>query len=105
MTVDLPDRESIAEKCAFGTDRPSPGLRSIRENVEAFLALPTRCFRRGRPNREAGGLRHAHTETPSDDERRDTGARADQQHAQPPEQRVASREEAERHADEEERPC
>ena len=36
----FPKLESIAEKCAFGTDWPSPGVRSIRENVEAFLALP-----------------------------------------------------------------
>ena len=36
----FPKLESIADKCAFGTDWPSPGVRSIRENVEAFLALP-----------------------------------------------------------------
>lgn len=36
----LPKLESLASKSMFGTDWPSPGVGSIRENVEAFLALP-----------------------------------------------------------------
>ena len=36
----LPKLESLASKCLFGTDWPSPGVRSIRENVDAFLTLP-----------------------------------------------------------------
>jgi predicted TIM-barrel fold metal-dependent hydrolase len=36
----LPKLESLASKCLFGTDWPSPGVRSIRENVDAFLELP-----------------------------------------------------------------
>ena len=36
----LPKLESLATKCMFGTDWPSPGVKSIRENVEAFLELP-----------------------------------------------------------------
>lgn len=36
----FPRLESIADKCAFGTDWPSPGVRSIRENAEGILALP-----------------------------------------------------------------
>lgn len=36
----LPKLESLAPKCLFGTDWPSPGVTSIRDNVEAFLSLP-----------------------------------------------------------------
>ena len=36
----LPKLESLAAKCLFGTDWPSPGVRSIAENVAAFLELP-----------------------------------------------------------------
>lgn len=36
----LPKLESLAPKCLFGTDWPSPGVASIRDNVEAFLSLP-----------------------------------------------------------------
>ena len=36
----FPKLESLAAKCLFGTDWPSPGVRSIKENVEAFLTLP-----------------------------------------------------------------
>jgi hypothetical protein len=36
----FPKLESIASKCLFGTDWPSPGVRSIRDNVEAFASLP-----------------------------------------------------------------
>lgn len=40
LLVYLPKLESLAPKCLFGTDWPSPGVRSIRENVDAFLTLP-----------------------------------------------------------------
>jgi len=36
----LPKLESLAGKCLFGTDWPSPGVRSIKENVDAVLGLP-----------------------------------------------------------------
>lgn len=36
----LPRLESVADKSMFGTDWPSPGVKSIRANVEAFLDLP-----------------------------------------------------------------
>jgi predicted TIM-barrel fold metal-dependent hydrolase len=36
----FPKLESIADKCLFGTDWPAPGVRSMRENAEAFLSLP-----------------------------------------------------------------
>ena len=36
----FPRLESIAHKCLFGTDWPSPGVRSIRENVDTFLKQP-----------------------------------------------------------------
>jgi len=36
----LPRAAEISEKLLFGTDWPSPGVRSIRRNVEAFLDLP-----------------------------------------------------------------
>ena len=36
----FPKLESLADKCLFGTDWPSPGVRSIKVNVDAFLALP-----------------------------------------------------------------
>ncbi|MEM7248920.1 MAG: amidohydrolase family protein [Acidobacteriota bacterium] len=36
----FPRLEAIADKCLFGTDWPSPGVRRIMENVEAFLELP-----------------------------------------------------------------
>jgi uncharacterized protein len=32
--------EEIADKTVWGTDWPSPGVRSMRKNVEQFLALP-----------------------------------------------------------------
>lgn len=35
----VPRLESIAEKVLWGTDWPSPGVTSIRSNVEAFRAL------------------------------------------------------------------
>ena len=35
----FPRLESIADKCLFGTDWPSPGVRSIRQNVDAIAAL------------------------------------------------------------------
>jgi predicted TIM-barrel fold metal-dependent hydrolase len=36
----FPKLESIASKCMFGTDWPSPGVSSIRRNVDDFLTLP-----------------------------------------------------------------
>lgn len=36
----FPRLEEIADKCVWGTDWPSPGVSSMRGNVEQFLALP-----------------------------------------------------------------
>ncbi|HLN59666.1 MAG TPA: amidohydrolase family protein [Thermoanaerobaculia bacterium] len=36
----LPRLEDLADKCLWGTDYPSPGVLSMRKNVEDFLALP-----------------------------------------------------------------
>jgi predicted TIM-barrel fold metal-dependent hydrolase len=36
----LPRLEEIADKCLWGTDWPSPGILSMRKNVDEFLALP-----------------------------------------------------------------
>jgi predicted TIM-barrel fold metal-dependent hydrolase len=36
----LPRLEELADKCLWGTDYPSPGVLSMRRNVEDFLALP-----------------------------------------------------------------
>jgi predicted TIM-barrel fold metal-dependent hydrolase len=36
----FPRLEEIAHKTIWGTDWPSPGIKSMRTNVEAFLALP-----------------------------------------------------------------
>jgi predicted TIM-barrel fold metal-dependent hydrolase len=36
----FPRLEEIAGKAIWGTDWPSPGIQSMRTNVEAFLALP-----------------------------------------------------------------
>lgn len=36
----FPRLEEIAQKTIWGTDWPSPGIRSMRANVDAFLALP-----------------------------------------------------------------
>lgn len=36
----LPRLEELAHKCVWGTDYPSPGVLSMRKNVEEFLALP-----------------------------------------------------------------
>jgi len=36
----LPRLEDLADKCLWGTDYPSPGVLSMRSNVEDFLALP-----------------------------------------------------------------
>jgi predicted TIM-barrel fold metal-dependent hydrolase len=36
----LPRLEDLAGKCLWGTDYPSPGIPSMRRNVEDFLALP-----------------------------------------------------------------
>jgi uncharacterized protein len=36
----LPRLEALAGKCLWGTDYPSPGIPSMRRNVEDFLALP-----------------------------------------------------------------
>ena len=36
----FPRLEEISHKVMFGTDWPSPGVRSIRENLDAFQGLP-----------------------------------------------------------------
>jgi len=36
----LPRLEEISGKCLWGTDYPSPGVLSMRGNVEDFLSLP-----------------------------------------------------------------
>src|ERR1700693_733535 len=36
----LPRLEDLAGKCLWGTDYPSPGVLSMRRNVEDFLGLP-----------------------------------------------------------------
>ncbi len=36
----LPRLEEISGRCLWGTDFPSPGVPSMRKNVEDFLALP-----------------------------------------------------------------
>ncbi len=36
----LPRLEDLSAKCLWGTDYPSPGVRSMRGNVEEFLSLP-----------------------------------------------------------------
>jgi predicted TIM-barrel fold metal-dependent hydrolase len=36
----LPRLEDLADKCLWGTDYPSPGITSMKKNVEDFLALP-----------------------------------------------------------------
>lgn len=36
----FPRLEEIADKTVWGTDWPSPGVRSMRKNVDQFLALP-----------------------------------------------------------------
>jgi predicted TIM-barrel fold metal-dependent hydrolase len=36
----LPRLEEISDRCLWGTDYPSPGVKSMRKNLEDFLALP-----------------------------------------------------------------
>jgi predicted TIM-barrel fold metal-dependent hydrolase len=36
----LPRLEELADKCVWGTDWPSPGVTSMKKNVEDFLSLP-----------------------------------------------------------------
>ena len=36
----LPRLEDLADKCLWGTDYPSPGIVSMRKNVQDFVALP-----------------------------------------------------------------
>jgi predicted TIM-barrel fold metal-dependent hydrolase len=36
----FPRLEEIAEKTVWGTDWPSPGVKSMKANVEQFRALP-----------------------------------------------------------------
>jgi hypothetical protein len=43
----FPRLEEIAGKTIWGTDWPSPGIKSMRMNVEAFLALPLSDAARG----------------------------------------------------------
>lgn len=36
----LPRLEELSDKCVWGTDFPSPGVASMRKNVEDFVSLP-----------------------------------------------------------------
>ncbi len=36
----LPRLEDVSDRCLWGTDYPSPGVASMRKNVDDFLALP-----------------------------------------------------------------
>ncbi len=36
----LPRLEDLADRCLWGTDYPSPGVASMKKNVDDFLALP-----------------------------------------------------------------
>ena len=36
----LPRLEELSDKCLWGTDYPSPGIASMRRNVEDFASLP-----------------------------------------------------------------
>jgi uncharacterized protein len=36
----VPRLEDLSDRCLWGTDYPSPGVASMRRNVETFLALP-----------------------------------------------------------------
>jgi predicted TIM-barrel fold metal-dependent hydrolase len=36
----FPRLDEIAGKTIWGTDWPSPGVKSMRANVDAFMALP-----------------------------------------------------------------
>jgi predicted TIM-barrel fold metal-dependent hydrolase len=36
----FPRLEELADKAIWGTDWPSPGIKSMRTNVDAFRALP-----------------------------------------------------------------
>ena len=36
----FPRLEELAYKTIWGTDWPSPGVKSMRQNVDQFLALP-----------------------------------------------------------------
>jgi len=36
----LPRLEELSSRCLWGTDWPSPGVTSMRKNVEEFLQLP-----------------------------------------------------------------
>ena len=36
----LPRLEELSDRCLWGTDYPSPGVASMKKNVEDFLALP-----------------------------------------------------------------
>jgi predicted TIM-barrel fold metal-dependent hydrolase len=36
----FPRIEEVADKTIWGTDWPSPGIKSMRTNADAFLALP-----------------------------------------------------------------
>jgi len=40
LLVYLPRLEELAPRCLWGTDYPSPGVASMRGNVEDFLSLP-----------------------------------------------------------------
>src|SRR5262249_15627619 len=36
----LPRLEELSDKCLWGTDYPSPGVASMKKNVQDFLELP-----------------------------------------------------------------
>lgn len=48
----LPRLDEIADKCLWGTDWPSPGVKSARANLDAFLALPYAAATKEKVTRE-----------------------------------------------------
>jgi predicted TIM-barrel fold metal-dependent hydrolase len=36
----LPRLEELSDRCLWGTDYPSPGVPSMRKNLDEFAALP-----------------------------------------------------------------
>ena len=36
----FPRFDVIAERCVYGSDLPSPGVKGLKENLEEFLRLP-----------------------------------------------------------------
>lgn len=48
----FPRVEDVADKLLFGTDWPSPGVKSLKANAEAFAALPISAAAKSRVLRE-----------------------------------------------------